>query len=561
MLRVASVEGEIFTAELVAQVQAADEQEIIRHLSGELTRQHRLVAAQSLQRVGSQRLSRYRFRHFLFQKYLYSHLDLVERSHLHEAMGNLLEALYRERIAAGEGLELGAQFPPVAEGAVQLARHFQAAGIFDKAAEYRLHAGIRAHLLSAGEEAMAHFNQGVALLETLPGSPSRAEQELTLQNALANALKSVRAPTDPEVVRVYARIQELCEQMPQVPLLLLNGVLWMLHFFHLSRAEYEKTVEVGKQILALAPRVEDPLFVATAHLSLGWVLSYLGEFASARDHLECMIDFCDHHPQRSLWFIDWQNLVMALSYQSWALWFLGYPDQAAERSEAATALARELNHVWTLVDASSLAGAAFHLFRREGRAAQEHVEAVMRVSPEAGLAVWQAEGTCYCGWQQILVGEVQEGIAQLRDGLAAMQAVGTVPHRTAFLAALAEGYAKAGRSGQGLDALAEAFSLVAQTGERYYLAELHRLKGELLLAQGDEAQAEASFYQAIEVARQQSAKSWELRAVMSLTRLWRKQGKGEEARQLLAEIYNWFTEGFDAPDLREAKAMLDQGLG
>ena len=557
-LRVASVEGEVFTAEVVAQVQAADEQEIIRHLSGELSRQHRLVTAQSLQRVGSQCLSYYRFRHFLFQKYLYSHLDPVERAHLHEAIGNRLEALYRKRVAAGDALELGAQFPPVAEGAVQLTRHFQTAGILDKAAEYRLHAGIRAQLLSANEEAVAHFHQGVALIETLTDSPERAEQELRLQNALANALKSVRASTDPEVLRVYARIQELCEQMDEVPLLLLNGVLWMLHFFHLSRAEYEKAVEVGKQILALAPRAEDSLFIATAHVSLGWVLPYLGEFAAARDHLEHMIDFCDRQPQRSLWFVDWENLVTALTYQSWALWFLGYPDQASERSKSATALAQELDHAWTLVYASSIAGAAFHLFRREGQAAQEHVEAVMRVSPEAGLAIYQVEGTCYRGWQQILVGQVEGGIAQLRQGLAAMQAVGTIRHRTSFLAALAEGYAKAGQPEQGLSVLAEAFSLVTQTGERYYLAELHRLQGELLLIQGDETEAEASFRKAIEVARQQQAKSLELRAAMSLSRLRQQQGKREEARQLLAEVFGWFTEGFDTPDLKEAKALLEE---
>ncbi len=564
-LRVASVEGEVFTAEVVAQVQGANEQEIIRRLSGELARQHRLVTAQSLQRVGWQCLSRYRFRHFLFQQYLYDHLDQVERAHLHEATGNVLEALYREQVTAGEALELGTQFPPVAEGAVQLARHFQTAGILDKAAEYRLHAGIRARLLSANEEAVAHFNQGQALLDTLSDCPERAERELTLLEALTGVLGASRASTDPDVVRVYARIQQLCEQMDEVPLLLLNGALWVLNTFHLWRAEYEKALEMGKQIMALAPCAEDPLFIATAHVSLGWVLPYLGEFASARDHLECMIDFCAPGPQCLQWFIDRQNLVMALTYQSWVLWFLGYPDQAAERSEAATALAQELSHVWTLLDASSLAGAAFHLFRREGQAAQEHVETVMRVSPEGGLVVYQAEGTCCRGWQQILVGHVQEGIAQLRDGLAAMQAVGAVRHRTSFLAALAEGYAKMGQPGQGLGALAEAFSLVAQTGERYYLAELHRLQGELLLMQGDQPEAEASFHQAescfqhaIEVARQQSAKSWELRATMSLSRLWQQQGKREEARLMLAEIYGWFTEGFDTPDLKEAKALLEE---
>jgi len=346
--------------------------------------------------------------------------------------------------------------------------------------------------------------------------------------------------------------------MDEVPLLLLNGVLWMLHFFHLSRAEYEKAIEVGKQILALAPRVEDPLFIATAHFSLGWVLPYLGEFAAARDHLEHMIDFRNRQRQRSLWFIDWQNLVNALAYTSWVLWFLGYPDQAAERSLAAIALARQLNHAYILALALSIAGAPFHLFRREGQAAQEHVEALMRPFPGPGLTVYQAEGTCYRGWQQIMVGQVAEGIAQLRQGLTAMQVMATVPHRTSFLAALAEGYAKAGQSEQGLGALAEAFSLVARTGERYYEAELQRLKGELLLMQGDETEAEACFHKAIEIARSQQARSWELRVTMSLSRLWQKQGKREEARQLLAEIYGWFTEGFDTPDLQEARVLLEE---
>jgi DNA-binding SARP family transcriptional activator len=557
-LRAASVEGEVFTAEVVARVQAADESEIIRRLSGELSRQHRLVAAQSLQRVGSQRLSRYRFRHFLFQKYLYNHLDPVERGHLHGVIGNLLEALYRQRVAAGYALELGAQFPPVVEGAVELARHFETAGVLDKAAEYRLHAGIRAHLLSANQEAVGNFHQGLDLLETLPDSPKRAEHELTLREALAHALKSVRASTDPEVVRLHARIQELSARVDKVPLLLLNGALWLLHFFHLSRAEYKKAVEVGNQILALAPRAADPLFIATAHWALGWVLPYLGEFAAARAHLQHMIEFCERQPQGPLWYIDRQSWAMTLAYQSWVLWFLGYPDQALARSKAATDLAKELNLAWTTASTAGIAGAALHLFRRESQAAQEHEELLMRVSADAGLDVWRSEGMCYRGWRQVLAGQVVEGIAQLRQGLAAMHTVGTAQHRTSFLAAQAEGYGKASQLDRGLKVLEEAFILAEKTGERYYEAELYRVKGDLLLMQGHEAEAAASFRQAIEVARQQRAKSWELRATMSLCRLLQEQGKRQEARQLLAEICGWFTEGFDTPDLKDAKALLEE---
>jgi len=344
-----------------------------------------------------------------------------------------------------------------------------------------------------------------------------------------------------------------------VPFPLLNGALWILHFFHVSAAEYRQALEAGEQLLALAPRAGDPLFVATAHVALGWVLPYLGEFSAARDHLQRMIDFRERQPQRPLCFVDQQNLVTALSYQSWALWFLGYPESAAEKSRAALALARELGHAWTLAHAYSTAGAAFHLFRREGLEAQHHVEALTQVSAEAGLAIARAEAMCYRGWQQMLLGQTVEGIQQLQQGLAALQSVQTVRHRPSFLAALAESYLLSDPT-QGLAVLAEAFSLTEQTSERYYLAELHRLKGESLRTLGHVAEAEASFHQAIETARQQQARSWELRAVISLCRLWQKQGKRKAARAMLTDIYGWFKQGLDTPDLTEAAALLEQLL-
>jgi predicted ATPase len=274
-----------------------------------------------------------------------------------------------------------------------------------------------------------------------------------------------------------------------------------------------------------------------------------------------MIAFYNLQQHRSLSFLYGQDPgVSCLSWLAWALWFLGYPDQALKRSQEALALAQELDHPFTLAFAQCIAGVLFHQLRREGQAAQEQSVALRRLSIEKGFVLFQAEGTIHRGWVQTEEGRVKEGIAQMRQGLAAFQATGAGLQRSRLLAWLAKGYGKAGQAEQGLSVLAEALALVEKIGERYYEAELYRLKGELLLMQGDEAEseAEASFHKAIEVARRQQAKSWELRATVSLCRLWQKQGRGDEAQQILAEIYTWFTEGFDTPDLQEAKALLEE---
>jgi predicted ATPase len=560
MLQAASVEGEVFSAGVVAGVLGADEREVVRRLSGELSKRHRLVAAASLQELGRgrQQLLRYRFGHFLFQKYLYGQLDDVQRMHLHGSMARILEALYRKRVAAGDARQYGLGSPAVAEGAVQLARHLEAAGMTGKAAEYRLHAGLRALMACADEEAIRHYRLGLALLERLPDAPERAEQELRLLRSLAPALRARGAWTDPQVARVYARMEQLCEQIDEVPLLLLNSTLWKLFDYHLNRAEYEKALQLAKRILALAPRAEDTLFIATAHCALGQVLTHMGEYASAREHLDCMIDFWHGQPQKLQCHIDWVDLVYALLHQSWVLWFLGYPDQALQRSQEAIAQAEELEIPRMLVPPLVMAGAGFHLFRRDVQAARESIERLVQLSAEQGLVYFQALGTFCDGYLLANAGQVEEGIERMRRGLAAIQATGWLIQRTHRLAMLSEAYAKARKAEDGLGLLAEALALVEKTGERYYEAELHRLKGELLWMQGDEAAAEASMRQAIEAARQQQAKSWELRATMCLSRLLQAQGKGADARPMLAEVYGWFREGFDTPDLQDAAALLDR---
>ena len=543
-LTLASVEGETFTAEVVARVRAADEREMVGHLSSELDRRHRLVSAQGVLRMDSQRLSLslYRFRHILFQRYLYNSLDPVERVHLHQAVGTALEALY------GEGAE---------EIAVQLARHFQEAGIAEKAVDYLRQAGERAVRMSANEEAIAHFTRGLALLETLPDTPERARQELPLQLALGVSLQATKGYGVPEVGHAFARARQLCQQVGETPQLF--PALGLLLIFYATRGEHQKACEIGGQLLHLAERAEDPLLVALAHWQLGVELLFLGELAEAQAHLEQVIAFYDpqqHHALAFTYGLD--PGVMSLSAMSWTLWALGYPEQALQRSRKAMALAQELSHPLNLALAQVYAG-TLHAFCRDWQTAQELAETCIRLSTEQGFPYWITGGFICGGWALAEQGQAEEGVAQIRQGIAGLRATGTELLTVFGLAVLAEAYRKAGQAEEGLAALAEALATAHRNGERWYEAEVHRLKGELLRMQGaDAAEVEACFRQAVEVARQQQAKSWELRAAMGLCRLWQEQGKREEARQMLAEIYGWFTEGLDTPDLKEARALLEE---
>jgi predicted ATPase len=250
--------------------------------------------------------------------------------------------------------------------------------------------------------------------------------------------------------------------------------------------------------------------------------------------------------------------VHSLTWASWALWALGYPERALKRSRKALAVAQELDHPFSLADAQSTGGVMVHLFRRDLQAARASAEASLAYASEHEFRYFLAQATMQRGRVLAEQGQIEEGIALLRQGLAAWETQGTQYRRPTFLAWLAEAYGKAGQAEEGLSVVAEAVGHLEETDERCYEAELHRLKGELLLMQGDKTEAEASFHQAIEVARRQEAKSWELRATVSLCRLWQEEGRIDEARRMLAEIYGWFTEGFDTPDLAEAKALLEE---
>lgn len=402
------------------------------------------------------------------------------------------------------------------------------------------------------------------MLTALPDSGAedqrleRAQQELALQLALGMAWMGATDSPVAEAGKAYTRARELCQQTgKRSQLCRVQGQLAMLHYV---RAEYQRARELGEEALDLAQQAEDPLLVALSHWHLGFIFFGLGEYMTARAHLQQVISFYEpqqhHDPFVLLRGSD--AGVSALAYDACCLWCLGYPEQALSRSQEALALARELDHPFSLADVLCFAGCMLNEMRRDAQALKGNSEELVRLANEKGIPTWLGQGTCFRGGALAMLGQVQEGIAQMREGMAAMQSEGVRCYLPGVLRSLAEAQAKAGHPEEGLTTLAEALALVEQTEGRHWEAELHRLKGELLLMQGDEDGAEASLQKADEVARRQSAKSWELRATTSLCRLWGRQGKREEAHQLLIEIYGWFSEGFDTPDLKEARAVLEE---
>jgi predicted ATPase len=361
------------------------------------------------------------------------------------------------------------------------------------------------------------------------------------------------------VGHAYARARELCQQVGETPQLfpVLSG-LWR---FYSVRAELQAAREVGEQLIGLAQRQRDPALILEAHRALGTTLYFPGELTSARVHLEQGLAL--YHPQqhRSHAFLYGRDPGMDCQiYLAWILWTLGYPDQALAAMHQALTLGEGVSHPLSLATAL-FAAAYLSQFCRQVQAVSAQAEAVITLATEQGFPQWLAGGTILRGWALAAQGQTKAGIAQLRQGLAAWRATGAEVVRPFVLGLLAEAYGKGGQAAEGLTVLEEALALVEKTGQSVYEAELHRLQGELLLIHamgGGGAEAEACFHQALDIARRHQAKSWELRAAMSLSRLWQQQGKRDEAHELLAPIYGWFTEGFDTADLQEAKALIEE---
>jgi predicted ATPase len=396
------------------------------------------------------------------------------------------------------------------------------------------------------------------LLQTLPATPERGQQELMLHIALGASLIATTGYAAPEVEQTYARARQLCHHLadPHQLFPALHG----LRNYYQVRAEYQTSRTLGEQLLTLAQQAQDSAMLLVAHRALGTTLLLLGAGGSALTHLAQGMALYNPQQHCASTFLYGEDAGMiCFSRAAWTLWWLGYPERGLVRNDEALMLAQQSAHPFSLGFALTSA-AVFHQCRREGGTARERAEVAIILATEQGFPFWRAFGLILHGWALAYQGQAQEGLEQIQQGLTAWRATGAEQLRSYFLALLAEAYGVIGLPAAGLMAITEALTLVDNTGERWYEPELHRLKGALLLQQSADhhAEAQACFQQALDLARSLPAKSWELRATTSLARLWQHQGKRDEAYQLLAEVYGRFTEGVDTADLQEAtKALLD----
>ena len=529
-----AVLGREFTYDVVQAISHRDEDTLQAGL-------RQLVAAELLYQRGRPPRARYVFKHALIQDAAYASLLKSTRQQVHERIARVLEAQFPEMVATQPEL---------------LAHHLTEAGHPARAVGYWQRAGERAVARSANLEAISHLKTGLAVLQTLPETTERIQQELLLQTTLGPALMNTKGFAAPEAEHAYARARALCQSVGDTPQLF--SVLRGLWQFYNGRGAYQTAREVGEQCLQLAHQGDDTARLLEAHHTL-WTTHFLtGELPLARTHMEQGLALLDPEQSRALAVTYGHDPgVCCRGGAAVVLWLLGYPDQALRQLHAAHALAQEVAHPPSLAFARMLTAIAYQL-RREADAAHGQAEALIALATEQGFTLFLAIGGIVRGATQTALGQRGEQIGQIRQHLAAVRETGSAVWEPYFLGLLADLYAQDGQVEAGLATLDEALAAQA-TGQRLVEAELYRLRGSLVLQMGrPQAEVETWLRRALDVARRQEAKSLELRAAMSLSRLRQQQGKRKEAHDLLAEVYAWFTEGFDTADLQEAKALLEE---
>jgi DNA-binding winged helix-turn-helix (wHTH) protein/predicted ATPase len=543
MLEVASVAGMEFSAAAIAAGLETDVVTVETRCEGLARQQHWLRAIDCDVWPDGTVAGHYAFLHALYHSVVSQRVTAARHLHLHRRIGEAKEAAYG---------------PRASEIAAELAVHFTHGRDYHRAVQYLQQAGDNAMRRWAYQEAIAFLTRGLEFLETQPETPARVQQELDLQLALGPALMAARGWAVPEAEQTYARARMLCAQVQKTPQLFptLQG-LWR---FYRSRGDLSTALKLGEELYRLAQREAAPTYLLEAHDALGQTWFYLGEYATAWQHFVQGIPLIAPAVQRSQAFH--QGIapgVACLAYAAPTLWSLGYPEQALQRCQEALRLTQELEHPQSQVLVHHLTAYLYHR-RREPSAVQAHSEAVLALATAQGWPLYVGLANHLRGWVLAMQGQSEEGMAQMRQGLAGILTTGQALAQPFCLVCMAEAAGYTGHVDQGLHLLAEALAGFEASGRRDMLAETYRLQGEFLLRQAvpDAVKAEAYFQQAVAIARQQHAKSWELRAALSLARLWQHQGKRAAAGALLADIHGWFTEGFDTADLQEAKTLLKE---
>ena len=547
----ASVIGREFSYELLAAVSPLPDDQLRAALD-------QLLASELMFRQGVPPNAIYTFKHSLVQDAAYQTVLKSKRKQLHARIVSTLEEYFPETVKSQ---------PEV------LARHCDLGGMTEQAINYWHHAGELAAQHSAVTEAAVHFNQALELLRTCPKTVERLTRELDFLTKLGSVLMTAKGPARDEVARVYTDARDLCRSLGETSHFV--PVLQGLRLNHMLRAELRPARKAAEELLALGERVQDAGYLLEGNLAVGILHFYAGEFLSAREHLEKGITFyqtaqhrshalrrtidpgqsCLSYTARTLWVLG-----SCLSYTARTLWVLGYPDQALERSEEAVHITDNTSDATSIVQAMAFRADIASL-RREFRDAENWAKKALDIATEHGLKIWVGSATVIHGWALSQLGRNTAAVSEIKDGLEFLASLRDELFRLYSIAYLAEALSITGRPHEALKQLKKAIVASQSFELPYWDSAFYRLKGQLLLAPGartDSRAAEACFRQAIEIAQRQQAKSLELRAATSLARLWTDLGNRTEARDLLAPVYGWFTEGFDTTDLKDAKALLDE---
>ena len=510
----------------------------------------KLISAGLLFRQGPPLHTSYLFKHALVQDAAYGTMLREQRRTLHARVAETIES----------------SFTDIAEHRPELlARHCTEAGLMEKSAGLWGKAGERSLAHSALAEAVEQFTRALNQIATLPATRALCREQIKFQVGLVNALMHTKGYAAPETKAALEQARSLIQradslgESPEDPLLLFFPLygLWAMNFLAFNG---EIVCELATQFLALAEKQAATVPLMIGHRLMGTSLLFTGRLIEGQEHLDQAITLYDRTQHRPLATKFGQDVhVAALSYRSWALWMLGYPDAALAATSSALKDAREIDQVAALMFALSLTSFPDIVCGSYVKAMAQ-IDELVALADEKGAVLWKALGMALQGCVLALTGDASRAVQLITSGRAAYRSTGGVMTLPWFLPTLAKAHAELGQFDAAWGWIGETMTTVEATKERWCEAEVHRIAGEIALMspERDAAKAEGYFERALAVARQQQAKSWELRAAMSLARLWRDQGKPQQARELLASVYGWFTEGFDTRDLKEAKALLEE---
>ncbi len=545
LLSVASVQGDVFCAEAVAEVLGEDILTVIGNLSDLLGRQHHLVEFHGDRLVGVRRLSRYRFRHHLFRLYVYQALDHTTQARLHHSTAEVLQSWRRTQSAPECVRETSG---------ARLAWHFEQAGMAREAIPYLIDAGQEAYRLSASEQAIAYLNRGLELLKQLPEARERDEVEYALHAGLGRPLFTTYGYAAEQLT--HMRAVELAQRLGKPDFLVPAMYLQFTHC--LVRGEYEEATEITTHVHHLAEETQVPTYQLQASFQAGMVCLLTGRLQEARSHADIVLGLLDELPQDhtelhsgNIGRLSAANLFATL------LWHQGYSSQALAYAKGAVASGEKLGHAYWLALAQTVSHCHILLLRREPCRLQTVADAALDIAEDRSFPIIAMLAGIYRSCALIEMGDSDGVVEKLTNQLTEYRASGHRFYVTLYLTYLAKACCKAGRVTQGLDVIGEAMGLVNK-GDRLYESELHKVQGDLLVAAEDIDQAELAYRRAIQVSGEQEAYGLQLRATVSLARLCHDHGHRLQAYHLLTQVYGRFTEGFETADLREARVLLDK---